>query len=83
MGQKTYWHNVTKNVWNVNCLVDIVEQSDPYDDIRFSRRGSALVYDLRYMSDEELEEFEHVRVEFVNWFKNFHEVDFYLDKEKG
>ena len=46
MGQKAYYHNLTKNWYNENSYNDAVENSEVGDQIKFTFRGNALVFDL-------------------------------------
>lgn len=71
-----YFHNITKNWYNLNCLVDAVEESDKGDDIKFTVRGNAQVFDLRTLEPDDAKDYEYVRREFTEYFKEFHEEEF-------
>lgn len=43
MGQKAYYHNLTKKWFNKNYYKDAVEYSDKGDIIKMSFRGNALL----------------------------------------
>jgi hypothetical protein len=78
MGQSTYYHNLTKNWFNENDYADAVENSEVGDVIKMSFRGNALVIDL-LKEDLEIEsksQHDFARKQFLDYFKEFHEVDF-------
>jgi hypothetical protein len=78
MGQSTYYHNLTKNWFNENDYGDAVENSEVGDIIKMSFRGNALVIDL-LKEDLEIEskgEHDWARKQFLDYFKEFHDVDF-------
>lgn len=75
MAQKTFIHNITKGFYNEE-LGDAVEKSDKGDIIKFSRAGNALVIDLLTLEGDSFKEFEFVRTEFLERFKDFHEESF-------
>lgn len=75
MGQKTYYHNITKNWYNENDCYTAVENSDVGDVIKFSFRGNALVFDL-FVEDPEIEnkgEHEWARKQFLDYQKEINE----------
>lgn len=78
MGERIYWHNVTKQIWNENDLGDFVEGNiDHGDDIRFSIRGNAIIYSLNQLEqDEDYQEFKWVKDQFIEYFKEFYEEEF-------
>ena len=75
MGQRTFIHNITKGFYNEE-LGDAVEQSEKGDVIKFSRAGNALVIDLLTLDVDYFNDFQFVRYEFLEKFKEFHEEDF-------
>jgi len=75
MGQRTFIHNITKGFYNEE-LGDAVEQSEKGDVIKFSRAGNALVIDLLTLDGDEFKEFQFVKDEFLERFKEFHEENF-------
>lgn len=79
MGQKTYYHNITKNWYNENDYGDAVENSEPGDIIKMSFRGNALVIDLTTVDSfiEETGEYDWARKQFLDYFKEFHGIDFF------
>lgn len=76
MGQNIYFHNITKNQYNINDFGDVVEQADKNDTIKFSERGCAIIYDIRKKIANESDEFESIRNHFYQYFKEFHEKNF-------
>ena len=84
MGQKTYWHNLTKGFFNENDLSDAVENSSKDDIIKFSVRGNALIFDLRIFLWEIEDEGDnnHRREEFLKYFEEFHCEKFNTDFRK-
>jgi hypothetical protein len=78
MGQSTYYHNLTKNWFNENDYGDAVENSEVGDVIKMSFRGNALVIDLlkEDLTIESKGEHDLARKQFLDYFKEFHEVDF-------
>lgn len=82
MSQKVYYHNLTKNWFNENDYGDAVENSDFGDIIKFSIRGSALIFDL-LKEDSTIEysgEHEWVRDKFLDYFEEFHGKQFIKNK---
>ena len=79
MSQKTYYHNLTKNWFNENSCTDAVENSDRGDVIKMSFRGSALIIDLKEvdLKIEDKGEYDWARVRFLEYFKEYHEEDFF------
>lgn len=74
MSQSVYYHNLTKGWFNENDYGDAVENSDAGDVIKFSIRGSALIFDL-LKEDSTIEysgEYEWARDKFVDYFEEFH-----------
>ena len=78
MGYNIYFHNITKNEYNINDFGDAVEQADRKDIIKFSERGCAIVYDIRTKLKNEGDEFQSVRNHFYHYFKDFHDISFKL-----
>ena len=78
MGQKTCYHNITKNWFNENDYGDAVENSESGDIIKMSFRGNALVIDLINvdLSIEDKGEHDWARKQFLDYFKEFHGTDF-------
>lgn len=87
MGQKTYFHNLTKGLFNQNDIDDAVESSEVGDKILFSHRDSgALMYDVKEynpsIADENYEschhrhEYDYIRNEFKARFLEFHGVSY-------
>lgn len=81
MGQRIYYHNITKNEYNINDFGDAVEQADKNDIIKFSERGCAIMYDIRKKIKDESNEFESTRNHFYQYFKEFHEENFDIENE--
>jgi hypothetical protein len=79
MGQQTYYHNLTKNWFNENDYGDAVENSEKGDIIKMSFRGNALLIDLKEVDLELESEGEHdwARNQFLEYFKEFREEDFF------
>lgn len=77
MGQRYYWHNVTKDIYNENDLTDFVEQSDKGDIIKFTDRGSAIIYDLKTLKEDQFNEYKYVQKNFLEKFKELNEIDFF------
>lgn len=78
MGQRTFIHNITKGFYNEE-IGDAVEKSEKGDVIKFSRAGNALVIDLLTLETSDADsfkEFQFVKDEFLNRFKEFHEEEF-------
>lgn len=78
MGQRVYWHNLTQGWFNENDCGDAVENSNKNDIIKFSVRGSALIFDLT-KEDPGIEsefEFRHIREQFTEYYEDFHCVKF-------
>jgi hypothetical protein len=78
MGQKTYYHNLTKKWFNENDYHDAVENSEVGDIIKMSFRGNALIIDL-LKEDLEIEskgEYQWARDKFLDYFKEHHKVNF-------
>lgn len=74
MGQKAYYHNLTKGWFNMNDYGDAVENSDIGDIIKFSIRGSTLLFDL-LKEDSTIEysgENSHYREQFLDYFKRYY-----------
>lgn len=78
MGYNFYFHNITKNEYNINDFGDAVEQADKIDIIKFSERGCAIMYDIRIESDDECNSFKSLRTHFYEYFRDFHEENFKL-----
>lgn len=80
MGQRIYYHNITKNEYNINDFSDAVEQADKNDIIKFSERGCAIMYDIRKEGGKEIGEdysdYKSVRTHFYEYFKDFHGESF-------
>ena len=78
MSQKVYFHNVTQGIYNINDLTDAVEMCELGDDIKFSIRGSALMYDLQTLSDGDdvCREYQYIKDNFCKHFLYFHEENF-------
>jgi len=79
MGQKTYYHNLTKNWFNENDYRDAVENSEKGDIIKMSFRGNAL---LIYLKEVDLDieskgEHDWARNQFLEYFNEFHIEDFF------
>ena len=74
MGQKTYYHNITKGEYNINDYGDAVELSESTDVIKMSFRGNALMIDLtEFDSNLESEgEYDWARERFFDYFQEFH-----------
>ena len=71
MGQKTYYHNLTKGWYNENDYGTAVENSNPGDIIKMSFRGNALLFDL-LIEDHEIEnkgEHDWARKQFLDYQK--------------
>jgi len=81
MGQRIYYHNITKNEYNINDLQDAVEQADKNDIIKFSERGCAIMFDIRNEMKEEYSDYKEVRTHFYEYFKEFHEENFDIENE--
>ncbi len=81
MGQRIYYHNITKNEYNINDFGDVVEQSDKDDIIKFSERGCAIMYDIRNKIEGESDEFKSVRAHFYEYFREFHEENFSVETQ--
>jgi len=64
MGQRIYYHNITKNEYNINDFGDAVERADKNDIIKFSERGCAIMYSLHGTE----EEYKSVRTHFYEYF---------------
>lgn len=82
MSQSVYYHNLTKGWFNENDYVDAVENSDAGDLIKFSIRGSALMFDL-LKEDSTIEysgEYEWARDKFLDYFEEFHGQKFTKNK---
>lgn len=74
MSQQVYYHNLTKGWFNENDYGDAVENSELGDIIKFSIRGSALIFDL-LKEDSTIEysgEYEWARDKFMDYFEEFH-----------
>ena len=80
MGQNIYYHNITKDQYNINDFGDAVEQADKNDRIKFSERGCAIIYDIRKEMEEEYSDYKSVRTHFYEYFKEFHGLNFNLKK---
>lgn len=79
---KTYYHNLTKGWFNENDYGDAVEISDPGDVVKMTFRGNALIIDL-LKEDSNIEypgEYDWARKQFLDYFKEYHEVDFITNK---
>lgn len=73
MGQLIYYHNLTQGWFNENSYSDAAENSNPRDIIKFTIRGSALVFDL-LEEDHMIEdhgEYEYARELFLDHFEEF------------
>jgi len=82
MSQSVYYHNLTKGWFNENDYGDAVEKSDVGDIIKFSIRGSALIFDLQ-KEDSTIEysgEYEYARDKFLDYFKKYHGKQFIKNK---
>lgn len=77
MGQIAYYHNLTKGWFNENDFGDAAEQSDKGDDIKFSVRGNAQMFDLKTLEPEDAKDYEFVKEQFTEHFKEDNNVDFY------
>ena len=71
---KTYYHNLTKGIFNENCLDDAVEGSSIGDVIKMSFRGNALMIDLvkEDLDVENAGEHDWDRQQFIDLFKSYH-----------
>ena len=76
MSIKTLYHNLTTKELNIGDLGDAVEYSTQGDDVRFSRAGCALMLDIRSKDEDDFNEFEFIRNDFKERFKEFHEQEF-------
>ncbi len=81
MGQRIYFHNISKNEYNINDFGDAVEQADKTDIIKFSERGCAIMYDIRKKIEDEGDEFKSTRTQFYESFKEFHEENFCIENQ--
>jgi len=79
MGQKTYYHNLTKKWFNKNDYGDAAESSEKGDIIKMSFRGNALIIDLKEVDLEIEDKGEHdwAREQFLNHFKEINGFDFF------
>ena len=79
MGQKTYYHNLTKGWFNENDYSDAAENSERGDIIKMSFRGNALIFDLQ-LEDLEIEhkgEHDWARKQFLEKFREVKQVEFF------
>jgi len=74
MAQKVYYHNITQGCFNINDLGDAVELASVGDQIMFSVRGSAIMYDLNTVSDGEdiYTEYNYIKNGYYEYFSEFH-----------
>ena len=85
MGQKTYYHNITKGEYNINDYGDAAEMSESTDLIKMSFRGNALMIDLTEF-DPNLEsegEYDWARERFFDYFEEFHGKPFLVDRSSN
>jgi len=68
---KYYYHNITKGIFNENCITDAVENSDKNDLIKFSVRGCAIMYDIRTLEEDDFNEYEYIKEEFFKLQSKF------------
>ncbi|ROH98268.1 hypothetical protein EGI16_21565 [Chryseobacterium sp. G0240] len=85
MGQKTYYHNLTKGWSNENSYSDAAENSDVGDIIKMTFRGNALLIDLLNYDSEIEDNYEHnwAREQFLRAFKEYHETSFIPDNKNA
>lgn len=77
MGQRYYWHNVSQDIYNENDLGDFVDQCKKGDVIKFTDRGSAIVYDLKTLKEDDFKEYQYVRDNFLESFRKAKGKDFF------
>lgn len=71
MGQKIYYHNITKGWYNKNDYGDAAEYSDKGDIIKFTARGNAQVFDLETMTPEDANDYKFAKEQFLDHYKKF------------
>ncbi|MGK6342877.1 hypothetical protein ACMGDK_11595 [Chryseobacterium sp. DT-3] len=78
MGQKTYYHNLTKGWFNENSYSDAAENSEIGDILKMTFRGNALVFDLLdyYPEIEDDHEHDWAREQFLTAFREIHNTSF-------
>ena len=77
MGQRYYWHNISKNIYNENDLGDFVDECEKGDVIKFTDRGSAIIYDLETLKEDQFNEYQYVKDNFLEKFKEVNQIDFF------
>lgn len=77
MSKNTFWHNITKDIYNEPTLAEFVETVEHGDTIQFSRAGNALLFDMTEVTVDD--DFYFVCEEFEQAFKECHKEPFQPD----